>query len=85
MGNWYDAGDKSSMESVSDYNLFELQLTLLDDLQTELENYIYPNGLEEDDDKAIKRNPDMEKLRLEIRKQQGKIASYINSKEFMKK
>lgn len=86
--NWFDAGDKSYIESVSDYdnyNLFELQVTLLDTLQTLLENYIYPNGLEEDLDEAIKRNPDMEKLRLEVREQQGRIASYIDTQEFIDK
>jgi len=88
LGNWFDAGDKSYIESVSDYdnyNLFELQVTLLDTLQTLLENYIYPNGLEEDLDEAIKRNPEMEKLRLEVREQQGRIASYIDTKEFIDK
>jgi DNA-directed RNA polymerase subunit RPC12/RpoP len=88
LGNWFDAGDKSYIERVFDYdnyNLFELQVTLLDTLQTLLENYIYPNGLEEDLDEAIIRNPDMEKLRLEVREQQGRIASYIDTQEFMKK
>ena len=88
LGNIFDNGDGSCMESVSDYdnyNVFELQVTLLDILQTTLENYIFPDGLEEDYDKAIKRNPDMERLRLEVREQQGKIASYISTKEFMEK
>lgn len=88
LGNWFDAGDKSYIESVSDYdnyNLFELQVTLLDTLQTLLENYIHPNGLKEDLDEAIKRNPDMEKLRLEVREQQGRVASYIDIEEFIGK
>lgn len=88
MGHWFDAGDKSYIENVSDYdyyNKFELQITLLDMLQSLLENYIFPNGLEEDYDEAIKKNPDMEKLRLEVRKQQGKLVSYIDTREFIDK
>lgn len=87
-GNQMDAGDKSYIESVYDYdkyNLFELQVYILDMLQTILENYISPEGLEEDIEEAIKRNPDMEKLRLEVREQQGRIASYINTEEFINK
>lgn len=88
LGNIFDNADKSIQESVADYdnyNVFELQVTLLDILQTELENYICPDILEEDIEEAIKRNPDMEKLRLEVREQQGRIASYISTEEFMNK
>jgi protein-arginine kinase activator protein McsA len=89
MGNWFDNADKSCMESVSDYDrdsLQTLQSILLDNLCTITENYIFPKGiLEEDYNKAIKRNPDMEKLRLEVREQQGRIASYINPKEWFQK
>ncbi len=84
LGNWYDSGDKSFMESISDYNnynIFELKVTLLDTLQTLIENYIYPDL---DLDYSAK-YPELEKLRLEVRKQQDQIASYINIEEFMKK
>lgn len=80
LGHMFDNADKSVQESVSDYdnsNLFELQIIILDILQTLLENYICPDPLEEDIEKAIEKNSEMEKLRLEVRKQQGKIATYI--------
>jgi len=88
LGDLFDNATGTIIESVSDYdnyNVFELQVTLLDILQTELENYIFPDILEEDYDKAIKRNPEIEKLRLEVREQQGRIASYIDTQEFMEK
>lgn len=85
----FDNGDKSVQENVYDYdnyNVYELQVSLLDILQTEIESYIFPNGiLEMNYDKAIKRNPDMEKLRLEVRKQQGDISSHINPEDFLNK
>jgi len=87
MGNIFDNGDKSCMESVTDYdnyNVFELQVTLLDILQTELECFLMKEDLE-GLDKMIKNNPEIEKLRLEVREQQGRIASYIDTQEFMEK
>ena len=89
LGNMFDAGDKSYIESVSDYNnynVFDLQIDLLDILQSTLQDYIFPKGIiEEDYNKAIKRNLEMEKLRIEVRNQQSKIVSYINIGEFMNK
>lgn len=84
LGNWFDNATGTEQESVSDYNnfnLFELQVFLLDIFQTLLEKYIFPD-LEID---YSKKYPELEKLRLEVREQQGRIASYINIKEFMDK
>ncbi len=89
LGNIFDNADKSVQESVSDYDkydVFDLQITLLNILQSSLQDYVFPKGIiEEDYDKAIKRNPEMEKLRIKVRDQQSRIASYINIGEFMNK
>jgi hypothetical protein len=79
LGHWFDAGDKSYIENVSDYddkNIFQLQIYILDAMQTLLENYIYPE-LEID---YSNKYPELEKLRLEVREQQRRIASYLDKK-----
>jgi len=76
MGRWFDAGDKSYIESVSDYydfNLFELQSDILESLVCILETFIYPD-LEED---YSNKYPELERLRLEVREHQDKVLSYL--------
>lgn len=88
LGNLFDNATGTIKESVSDYdnyNVFELQSFLLGILETEIENYILPNGLDDDIDECIKKNPGLNKLRLDIRKQQGKILSYVDWGEFLNK
>ena len=80
MGNWFDNSDKSIQENVSDLdnlNLFELQCELISNLITIIENYIHPKGINNNYEEEIKNNLDLEKLRINLNKQQEKISSYF--------
>jgi len=83
MGNWMNNATGTIVEGVTDYNeynIFELQLWLLDNEITIVENL-----LKDDDGFLTRHNPKMEALRKELLEHHSRVLSYIDKEEFFEK
>lgn len=83
MGHWFDNGDKSIQESVSDYdnyNVFELQLWLIDNEITIVDNLI-----EDEDGLPTNKYPKLNRLRDNLLELHTRVLSQINIREFFEK